>query len=236
MLLLIGQVYIIAGGTVPSNRGLLFQRFVTALLQRERQTRPERWLNAEIQSRVLSELAFAIQREYGVGTSAPPDWARKQLTESIRRDGRETEHTVDDLLYLAKSASILEESGDGSLRFTHQLLQEYFAATALLAAAFDKPMLRGVARYPQWDEVFVLLAGLQSDATALVELLRPIDPYLAARCVSAAHAVESTIRSELLAELKKKAISRFRAERIATARGRKPFGRGNSSFDSVTQR
>ena len=85
-------------------------------------------------------------------------------------------------LALARSASLLEQSVDGSVRFSHQLLQEYFAALALLRARAKDTLLREAVRYPHWDEVLVLLAGLMDDSTPLIRLLIPMDPALAVRC------------------------------------------------------
>jgi len=182
MLFMIGCIYWDSEGELPPNSSLLFQSFVNALLEREHKTHPDRWLDAEVQRRVLSDLALAIQYEHGRGTSVPHEWAEQHLTGSVHLDGREATYNPADLLYLGRSASLLDESADGSLRFTHQLLQEYFAAVALLRLGMDSPLLREAARYYTWDEVLVLLAGLMEDATPLVELLMPIDPYLAARC------------------------------------------------------
>lgn len=217
MLRMIGQVYQLAG-ELPPNRGLLFQRFVNALLERERRTHHDCWLDAEVQLCVLSDMALAIQREHGRGTSVPREWADKYLTGRVRLDGREVEYNPTDLLYLSRSASLLDESADGSLRFTHQLLQEYFAAVAFLRLGVHDSQVHEAARYYSWDEVLALLAGLMQDATPLVELLIPIDPYLAARCAGAAWSFLPTVREALIVQLKGKAHSRFLVERVAATR------------------
>ncbi len=213
MLLMIGQVYQLQG-ELPPNRGLLFQSFVNALMERERKTHPDRWLDAEIQIRVLSDLAFAIQREHGRGTSVPREWADKYLAGSVRVNGREVAYDPTELLYLARSASLLDESADGSLRFTHQLLQEYFAAVALLRLGVNDPQVRETARYYSWDEVLVLLAGLMEDATPLVELVMAVDPYLAARCVGGALSVELPVVEKLIVRVVQKSNSDYLLERV----------------------
>ena len=214
MLLMIGQVYELQG-ELPSNRGLLFQKFVKALLKRELKTHPKRWMRSRVQCRVLSDLAFAIQREHGRGTSVPREWADKYLTGRVHVNGRDIAYNPTDLLYLARSASLLDESADGSLSFTHQLLQEHFAAVALLRLGVNDPQVHQAARYYSWDEVLVLLAGLMEDATPLVELVMEVDPFLAARCVGGARAVQPT--DLLAAGLTERLGSRFRDERIAAA-------------------
>jgi hypothetical protein len=213
MLLMIGQVYQLQG-ELPPNRGLLFQSFVNALLERERKTHPDRWLDAEIQLRVLSDLAFAIQREHGRGTSVPREWAGKYLTGGVRVNGRDIAYNSADLLYLARSASLLDESTDGSLRFTHQLLQEYFAAVALLRFGVNDPQVREAARYCSWDEVLVLLAGLMEDATPPVEVVMAVDPYSAARCVGGVQSILPDVNQVLIGQLIGKLSSRFKNERV----------------------
>lgn len=208
MLLMIGQVYQWEG-KLPPNPGLLLQSFVNVLLDREHKTHPDHWLDTEMQVRVLSDLAFAIQREHGSRTTVPREWANKYLTV----DGHEAAYTPTDFLYIARSASILDEAADGSLRFTHQLLQEYFAAVALLRFVAQDQALEA-ARYYSWDEALVLLAGLMDDATTLVEFVMPIDPYLASRCVGATRVVSSDTRDRLIQRLVAKLNSRLENERI----------------------
>jgi HEAT repeat protein len=222
VLLMIGQVYQLLG-ELPTNRGLLFQGFVNALMERERQTHPDHWLDAETKIRVLSDLAFAIQREHGRGTSVPREWADKFLTGSVRVNGRDVAYNATDFLYFVRGASLLDESADGSLRFTHQLLQEYFAAVGLLRLSVNDPQVRETARHYSWDEVMVLLAGLMDDATPLVELVMQVDPYLAARCMSGGQRVANQLSERLTVQLGEKLKSQFEAERLSAVRALSEF-------------
>ncbi|GIL14410.1 MAG: hypothetical protein BroJett038_31300 [Chloroflexota bacterium] len=106
------------------------------------------------------------------------------------------------LLRLAAGASLLEVGEN--LRFTHQLLQEYFAARRL-----DRELRAGTpaSRFwppqawwqPQgWEETAILLAGLYSDdTTPVIEWLRDAQPELTARCVleSGAHTPPESIEA-----------------------------------------
>ena len=157
----------------------------------------------------LSNLALAIEREHGHGTSVPREWADKYLKGPVHVNGRDISYSSADLLYLVRSASLLEESADGSLRFTHQLLQEYFAAVALLRLGVKSTETLELALHAQSDLVLILLAGFVSDATALINLIIPIDIYLAAKCLCTTKSVQNDTREVVISRLLKKLSSRF---------------------------
>src|SRR5690606_34758433 len=90
---------------------------------------------------------------------------------------------ADLLLYFAVSASILDQTD--TVRFSHQLLQEYFAAYEM-----GEDLRRGVPAskyFPSdkwwtptgWEETALLLAGMLGDASQVVEWLTPVQPDLA---------------------------------------------------------
>lgn len=176
MLFMLTQVFTLHGH-LPANRGELFGWFVDyLLLQRERLT-PEA---AEQLKERLADMAFALQARGG-GTGLYRSEALEQMKD---------EHS----LYLAQSANLL--AGTDELRFTHQLLQEFFAAQKL-----DRMRKAGTAAthfWPAdnwwkprgWEETAVLLAGLYSnDLTPVLHWLRDANPRAAAGCVlrSGAH-------------------------------------------------
>jgi len=158
-------------GELPANRGELFRLFVEfLLLDRERLAEAE--ANA-LQDR-LADLAYAMQAR-GEGTT----FSRNQVMERLLDEQS---------LYRALSASLL--TGSDELRFTHQLLQEYFAAQRL-----DREMKNSVPAaqfwpadrwwWPnQWNETALLLAGLYSDNTTPVIIwLADANPELVVRCI-----------------------------------------------------
>jgi formylglycine-generating enzyme required for sulfatase activity len=90
-------------------------------------------------------------------------------------------------LYLCASASMLDDSG-GTVRYVHQLLQEYFVAVALQDRMADGEDLGrywpdGWTKPSGWEETFVLLAGMLPDMASLVGRLVDANPALAARCI-----------------------------------------------------
>ncbi|MBZ0306898.1 MAG: SUMF1/EgtB/PvdO family nonheme iron enzyme, partial [Anaerolineae bacterium] len=169
-------------GKPPKNRGQLFENFVTLLMaQRGRPAAVSRppWIEEHIQIKALSALAHRMQMERK-GTSVSVEWA-KLVIQDVHPDAEQ-------ILYLAASASIIEYGS--RIRFVHQLLQEYFAAHRML-----EDMKQGVpaSKYwplmiqwwlpTGWEETAVLMAGLQGDASEIIQWITPVQPILAYRCL-----------------------------------------------------
>ncbi len=185
MLYMMTQVFTEEGGHLPPNRGELFELFVDFLLV-EREHLPE--TEAEPLKDQLAELAYAMQKA-GEGTSFDRDDGLQYLGDEQN-------------LYRARSANLL--GGGDIIRFTHQLLQEFFAARKM-----NTEMQKGVLAThfwpseqwwePQgWEETAILLAGLYSDdCTPVLKWLCEANPELTWRCIneSGAHTPQSTIES-----------------------------------------
>jgi formylglycine-generating enzyme required for sulfatase activity len=169
MLFMITQVFT-RTGVLPRNRGLLFQTFIDYLLEQREQLSEE--AAKELKSR-LADLAYAMQKE-GEGTSFASASALAHLQSEAS-------------LYHARSASLL--SGSETVRFTHQLLQEYFAAHHLQKlmeskAATELFPLDAWWQPQGWEETLILLAGLYSDdCSPVLRWLQEAQPELAARCI-----------------------------------------------------
>jgi formylglycine-generating enzyme required for sulfatase activity len=181
MLYMMVSLYHEEQGKLPRNRGDLFDRFVRTLLRREEGS-PESspWPGAEALQRSLSRLAYAMQSASEGGTAVDPKWAKEHMAADNVDPGW--------LFRLARRASLLELDG-GSVRFVHQLVQEYFAAVALgerLAAGEDlrRYWPNGWVEPSGWEETTVLLAGLLDDMNPLVKQLLVANPPLAARCIA----------------------------------------------------
>ena len=218
LLLMIAQVYAGAGGELPANRARLFLAFVDTLLGREKKRHPRERIAVEHQQDGLSALAYAMQEERGSGTTVEREWALAQLCQAV--PGCDTER----LLYLATSATLLD-ADETTVRFYHQLLQEYFAAQEL-----GKRVAVGetLARYwpPErwwepsgWEETVILLAGMKQDASALLDDLAAVNPLVAARCLleggaQAGDAAQRGISRELMGRMideKEQAAARVQA-------------------------
>ena len=180
LLLMMAQVYAEAGGVLPSNRARLFEAFADTLLEREKERGEGEWIEAQTQKDGLAALAYAMQIEGGgQGTTVGRKWALEHLCKAV--PGCDAER----LLYLATSASLLDTS-DTTVRFYHQLLQEYFAACGLKrqTRAFTQYWSAGWWVPSGWEETFILLSGVEEDASALLVRLAEVNPVVAARCLT----------------------------------------------------
>ncbi len=173
--------------TIPPNRGKVLEAFVETRWDWERQRHPERWINDRRQRTILARLAYVMTSNHGRGTSVPWNWARHIV--------QHVDDTVDPGHFrsLAQAADILELTDEGqSIRFSHQLLQEYFAALALAdeLAFLEQPHLHHTRRWQQhksswqkklaryvavgkrtgWEETIFLLASLRENVTYLQDL------------------------------------------------------------------
>ena len=192
-----------AQGDLPANRALLFAQFVTQLFDREKKKRhAEAWIDEAAQHLALSELAFAMQ-EVGAGTQVEAAWAKERLPAQVTLppDDRTVATPPADVLALARAATFL--AGDGKVKFTHHLMQEYFAAEALLRRLARGEDLSARWRVPSsvaempptergewdalpgpptsgWEETTILAAGLYP---ALYGAVQPVNVALAARCL-----------------------------------------------------
>jgi formylglycine-generating enzyme required for sulfatase activity len=188
---------------LPANRARLFEQFVMQLFQREKHKRhAEAWIDEAAQHLALSELAFAMQ-EVGAGTQVEAAWAQTKLPSQVTlpHNGRTVTTPPADVLALALAATFL--AGDGKIKFTHHLMQEYFAAEALLrrlARGEDlsaKWRVAGsVSEMPPaergewdalpgpptsgWEETTILAAGLYPN---VYDAVQPVNVALAARCL-----------------------------------------------------
>ncbi|MCZ7569323.1 MAG: NACHT domain-containing protein [Ardenticatenaceae bacterium] len=191
MLLMLVAVYQRSRGELPANRGRLFAEFVATLLEREKlamrdEVSPEVALSPEAEALLaaLARLAYEMQvrraQETGEG-SAVTVLPRAEVVPALLSERQ---------LYLGGSTNILS-TGD-EVRFSHQLLQEYFAAT-FMQREIEAGRLQAGAIWPRerwwertnWEEATVLLAGLHSDdCTPVLEWVADANPEVAAGCIA----------------------------------------------------
>jgi hypothetical protein len=180
MLKVILRVFAVNRGSLPANRGLLMTDFVRDLfMQRGKPAADAQriaWIDTAVQERGLAALAHAMIAD-ARGTFVDVAWARERISAVL--PGQD----ADALLYLAASAGILDKGA--TVRFSHQLLQEYFAGLEIRdQLAHDIPLTRYChAQWWQvtgWEEPLVLLAGLQR---GMAVSLAAVNPLLACRAL-----------------------------------------------------
>ena len=205
--------------TLPTNRGQLLADFVTIRFAWEKDRHPDSWIDAQRQTTALANLAFAVTESRGRGTSVERAWAEQQM----RVQGRNM--TCSQVIALARQADLLETlEGGNELRFTHQLVQEYFAALALRDKLLSANTLRqrgmltgwvgkvqleryaAPGRRTGWEETLLLLAGIDGDGSLAQELIRAFlgDPVRAARVAIASNrALSVELHQEIVAPLQR---------------------------------
>ncbi len=183
MLFLICEIYE-ATGKLPDNRGALFATFVDDLLAREEescQTTGAAWIEATIQRDLLAQLAFAMQQSE-TGTEV----SRSEALTLIQQLHPELDGEL--LLRLGAAASLLQVGE--AVRFTHQLLQEYFASE-VMGGAMDRrespTRFWPVEKWwePQgWEETAIILAGVRGDPPAVARWIAPAQPEVALQALT----------------------------------------------------
>jgi hypothetical protein len=175
------NIYLDAG-TIPTNRGAMFDEFVFQLLKREGFSDGDE-LSAEGQalSVKLEELAWTMQCQLVASGEK-----RGGIELTISRSQAIQILSAEERLYRAASANLLEDAEP--VRFTHQLLQEYFTARRMLAG-IDGGTLDARDLWPEeqwwqpsgWEEATVLAIGMcGQNAEKTVEWLLSANPEVAA--------------------------------------------------------
>jgi formylglycine-generating enzyme required for sulfatase activity len=175
------NIYLEAG-TIPSNRGALFDEFAFQLMKREGLAVGDK-LSAEGQglSARLEELAWVMQRQ-----AVASGEKRGGIELTISRSQAIQTLGAEEQLYRAASANLLEDTEP--VHFKHQLLQEYFTARRMLAeinrGTFHARDLWPEERWWQssgWEEAAVLAVGMSGqDAGRTLEWLVSANPEVAA--------------------------------------------------------
>ncbi|MBA3530673.1 MAG: SUMF1/EgtB/PvdO family nonheme iron enzyme [Ardenticatenales bacterium] len=211
LLAMLVQVYNPQHDTLPANRGELFGQFTHMLLAREElgqvdalTRRVSLTAAGEALRGALARLALAMQTHRAARQEAGAVTALG-LEEAVPR------YLTPGQLAQARSTSLLE-AGE-VVRFSHQLLQEYFAACQMRKEMGD---LQATALWPPerwwertgWEEATILLAGLHSnDCTPVLEWVGEANPEVAALCLvrsgaAASDATRERLRARWLARLR----------------------------------
>ncbi|MBT8362238.1 MAG: SUMF1/EgtB/PvdO family nonheme iron enzyme [Deltaproteobacteria bacterium] len=193
------------------NRAELMRRFIQILLDwAKTKCPPDQWLDADIQSEALSIMAFEMQARSGFGTRVKTEQIKSIMPRQVQLDPKwpPQPSPPSQILRLAAKAKIIEMPVDNStVRFSHQLIQEYFAAHQVLKKSpanmadlwrwpwyeTEMPLwLRPENNYEPpppppptgWEETTILAVGsaLENDNQLLRSVLE-INPILAGRCL-----------------------------------------------------
>ncbi len=228
----LAALYAREGRELPSKRGALFAQYAYWLVEREKAVGHPHWIRPEAQLAALSHLGYQMQAR-SESTVLPADQLQALLPPAVRL-GRETVPVNPVHLFdLACRAAILipdpAVTTPEAHKFSHQLLQEQFAAQHLLTrwqAGDDLSELWLIplahqemppANVGQWDplppppptgweQTTILAAGITHRPDAFVRAVLAANPALAGRCLSEGGAVvqpdtRTAVQQALLAHL-----------------------------------
>jgi len=205
-LLMMVQVYKMAGGTLPKQRSQLLDLFIQTLLRREK-GRHASILAAEPQEIVgyLASLAYKGQEELAGATVFPQSW----YVETMKSLAPGIDHG--ELLEICESADLIKVSQDGStIGFPHHSLQEFLTAVEInhrfdqsetseevwqvdwlnqpLAPFERTPTMQYEPLPPptvtHWAQPCITAASIRDNATRFVDKVADVDPILAGRCLT----------------------------------------------------
>jgi formylglycine-generating enzyme required for sulfatase activity len=196
---------------LSQNRAVLMRRLTQILLGwAKAKCPPDKWLNTDVQYEALSVMAFEMQARSGFGTKVKTEQVKAVMPHQVQLDPNWPSQPAPphQVLSLAASANIIEMPVDRStVRFYHQLLQEYFAAHQMLKQ--DTANLAELWRWPWfetemplwarpennyeplppppptgWEETTILAVGsAPENDNQLVQALLKINPVVAGRCL-----------------------------------------------------
>ncbi len=168
-------------GALPDNRAGLFRDFVVNLLRAEEKRLTDIglvWIGDEPIRAGMAQIAWAM----GAQTEMPRADAEAIL------QARVGGHEPAAMLTAATSAQILD--GGSSVRFTHQLLQQYFAASVLGSMRDEGDDPASIWKPETWwestgrEETAILLAGDRNDPLGVARWIAPAQPHFALELLS----------------------------------------------------
>lgn len=193
------QIYKPSSG-LPENLGELYEAFVATLVDREearRRAQGEQWQPFDSWASRVSELARLL-------TDAEATAIETSRLEPQLHDAK--------VWACAEGAGLLSLR-NGRLQFSHQQLQEFFAAhwlkTGLETHGLEWDGFSVAIRKRAWDQPLLLLAGIAAPALldSLIAPIAAVDPILAGRCVGGDPARVSAATRQWLATYLTKALS-----------------------------
>jgi formylglycine-generating enzyme required for sulfatase activity len=256
-LFILTQLYEPAQGGLPPNKGLMLARYATGLLS-VMYPRQDQALQGALQA--LAELGYALQAS-GEGTEVTAATLLGSLPAQVSLPRRRQPLSLDpnqvfERAWRAGLLSQVDEAQD-TFKFSHQLLQEQFAARSLVArlpAGADLSQLWAGPRTPAempppatgewdplppppattWEQPTILAAGISERPDALVQAVLAVNPALAGRCLSEGAApvgleTRRRVQQALLADLADRALHR----RTRLQAGQVLGGLGDPRFEPV---
>lgn len=158
---------------LPQNMGVLLRRLVAELWNARQKSATKEDVPFEVVEAALADLAFTMIDD--------------DLPIYVGQDVVMRYASSPAVVQAAAAANLLKAAGD-KLRFSHQMLQDYFAALSLTRVGLPTRLMRPqfnakVQRIPtRWDNAIILLTSIAPNPDAAVSSVAEVDPFLALRC------------------------------------------------------
>jgi formylglycine-generating enzyme required for sulfatase activity len=211
----------INNGSVPRNKGRLVQQFVETLYRREqKKSSPDHSIPSEVHQKFVAWLAFDAHAVFGSGAPIRLDWIGQSFPRQLTVKGVSWNIDLQISIKRANDTNLVViQPGWAQIRFSHQILQEYFAGVELL----DKVVsgLVNPADYWQidmrikdtredadhknewrehippppptgWEEPTILAAGCEPEPDNIIYRILPNNPLLSAQCITEGFAAASS--------------------------------------------
>lgn len=160
---------------LPGNRGVLFGLFSKVLLARESEKaklRGEPW-DKDLMNRVISSLtkiAYFLQKDGGIISI--------EYQNACDEIGKDAEL----ILRIAEDANLI--TIDQDVRFSHKLLQEYFASHEMLqdlrsGVSAGEYITKEWWEINPWKETFIMLGEILKDPNQVAQWVAPYSPTMA---------------------------------------------------------
>ena len=175
-------------GTLPENTGFLLQQLAEIRWLRERM-RKSSLMPVEAMRTKFADLAFEIiDKEQPL--NVPYEWIMAKIIGKPKWIQKKNEREeAADFVQGGRNSLVLEKEGD-TIKFSHQLLQENFAALKLqnnLRKTLDVPTFTTMIRQAgKWDQVVFAIVNITSDVDNVILDVSRKDPILAYECIKLA--------------------------------------------------
>jgi formylglycine-generating enzyme required for sulfatase activity len=192
---------------LPERRVELYERCLWVLVkewERLKNIRGERRFSCELVLRTLEWLALRFhQNEY---VALDYDQLCAQLKEKLP-EAIQPQAFLEEVL---NRTGLLRQISRSSYAFTHLSLQEFLAAQAIrrqVKQTKDYSMVLNHLEDPWWQETIILLAGIERDATLLIEDILAACPHsleallLAVRCLIDADETKAQLRTDVVGRM-----------------------------------
>ena len=162
-------------GEVPENLGALLRLLVNEIWEREHDQQDMPPVSFEELEMALADLAFAMIDEE-MGIYVPYNFALEHV-------GSEA------LVKAARKTNFLRFRGN-NVRFSQQILQDYFAALAVAridpASVLTKPHVNSAGQYipTGWDRAVAIYSGIAYNTDEVLLEIARANPFLALECIA----------------------------------------------------